>query len=133
MGELEKLPPVIRETASAVDKATEALPSPVPFLHPASGTLLLVIDNALFGVNAVSLGTSTPITALIGFGSTFVGVFLVQKFLQEDSFGKSLTKAFIAGVLAGIPTSLAGTIAGGASLLSSGWHLLKRSGKQDKG
>ncbi len=106
-------PPVIRES----------LPSPVPFLHPASGTLLLVIDNALFGVNAVSLGTGTLLTSAIAFGTTFTGVFLAQKFLQREPFGTSLTKAFLSGVLAGIPSSIAGTIAGGSALIS---HFTKK-------
>ena len=119
MGELQKMPantpadlppPVIHQDPVG----------PVPFLHPASGTLLLVIDNALFGVNAISLGTGTLVTSAIAFGTVFIGVFLSQKFLQGDSFGKSITKAFLSGALAGIPTSVAGTLAGGSVLLSSG-------------
>ena len=81
-------------------------------LHPFSGVLLITVDNAFFGANAVSLGLATPVTALGAFLFTGVGVFLVQKYLSEDDTGPAVAKGFVVGFLAGIPTSVAGTLGG---------------------
>jgi hypothetical protein len=86
-------------------------------LHPYSAGLLIFIDNIFWGINALTLGLSTPIISVLAFSITGIVVFLIQKFLAEESVGKSFTKAFFTGVLAGIPTSLAGTALGTAVLL----------------
>lgn len=81
-------------------------------IHPYSAGLLILIDNVFFGANALTLGLSTPILAILAFSITGTGVFLVQKFLAGESAGESIARAFFIGVLAGIPTSIFGTSVG---------------------
>ena len=86
-------------------------------LHPYSAGLLILMDNVFWGVNALSLGLSTPIISVSAFLITGTITLLIQKYLAKESMGKSFTKGVITGVLAGIPTSLAGTALGAAVLL----------------
>lgn len=78
-------------------------------IHGFSGVLLLILDNALWGANAVSLGIATPLVCFIAFLFTGTGVFLVQKYMSEDDTGLALAKGFVVGVLAGVPTSIVGS------------------------
>ena len=89
-------------------------------LHPFSGALILLVDNVCWGVNAAFAGLATPIACLLAFGVTLVGVFLCQHYLDRDGKGASLAKAFILGIAAGVPTSIAGTALGGLILAASG-------------
>ena len=86
-------------------------------LHGYSGALLFVVDNALWGANILTLGLATPIVSLLAFVFTGTGVFLVQMFMAEDSTGVAVAKGFVIGVLAGVPTSVVGTL-GGVYILS---------------
>lgn len=90
--------------------------SPNSNLHSFSGTLLLVVDNALWGVNSAALGLATIPVSLLAFMFTGFGVFLVQKYISEDSTSVALTKGFVLGVMAGVPTGIVGTV-GGAYIL----------------
>ena len=87
----------------------EDMKKPKAQMHGFSGALLLIVDNALFGANVVSLGLGTPIICLIAFVVTGIGVFLVQKYMSEDDTGLALAKGFVVGVLAGVPTSITGS------------------------
>ena len=97
-------------------------------IHWLSGVLLIAIDGAFFGKNAVvsaaSLGITIPIFTLLfgllAFVFTGIGVFLVQKFTAEEGTGSALAKGFALGVLAGIPTPIAGTLAGGFVIAKAG-------------
>ena len=77
-----------------------------------SGVLLCAVDNALWGVNMVSLGLATPLVCSVAFVFTGTGVFLVQKYISEDETGSALAKGFVVGVMAGVPTSIVGTLGG---------------------
>lgn len=81
-------------------------------LHGYSGALLIVVDNALWGANLVTFGLATPFVSLLAFLFTGTGVFLVQTFMTEDSAGVALAKGFVVGVMAGVPTSIVGTLGG---------------------
>ena len=81
-------------------------------LHSYSGALLIVVDNALWGANMLTWGLATPLVCLLAFVFVGAGVFLVQKYLAEDSAGVSITKGFVVGVMAGVPTGVVGTIGG---------------------
>ena len=81
-------------------------------LHSFSGVLLITVDNALWGANLVTLGIATPIVSLLAFLFTGTGVFLVQVFMAEDSVGVAIAKGFVVGVMAGVPTSIVGTLGG---------------------
>ena len=60
-----------------------------------------------------SAGLALPVSCILAFLSGATGVFLIQKLLDRDSFTQALGKALIAGILSGIPSSIAGTIFGG--------------------
>lgn len=89
-------------------------------IHWLSGALLIAVDLAFFGPNAmVFMGTgslSIPLNlliCLIAFVVTGIGVFLVQKFTDEEDTSSALAKGFAMGVIAGVPTPILGTIVGG--------------------
>lgn len=87
--------------------------NPQSILHALSAVMLTVVDNAFWGVNAMTLGLATPFVMLLAFGSMFVVVFLIQVYMAKDGFGLAITKGVIVGILAGIPTSVVGSFAGG--------------------
>ena len=93
-------------------------------IHWLSGALVITVDLAFFGVNAATsaatLGLSTPLVCLIAFVVTGIGVFLVQKFTDEEDTGSAFVKGFALGVIAGIPTPIAGTVIGSAVIARSG-------------
>ena len=86
-------------------------------LHPYSAGLLIFIDNIFWGINALTLGLSTPIISFSAFFITGTITLLIQKYLAKESMGECFTKAVITGVLAGIPTSITGTALGTAILI----------------
>lgn len=99
-------------------------------MHPFSGGLMLLVDNICFGATALTGGVMLPLVIVGAFTVAATGTFLAQKFLDKESFGESLAKAFFAGVLTGIPTPIAGTIVGGAILAISGLDAMK-GGRRD--
>ena len=102
-------------------------------IHWLSGVLLIVLDGAFFGANAAvsapSLGLTIPIFtllfSLIAFVFTGIGVFLVQKFTAGEDTGSALAKGFALGVLAGIPTPVAGTLGGGFVIAKAGIRAIR--------
>ena len=94
-------------------------------IHWLSGVLLIAVDGAFFGANTVSLGLATPLICLIAFVFTGIGVFLVQKFTAEEDTGSALAKGFALGVLAGIPTPIAGTLGGGFAIAKAGIRAIR--------
>ncbi len=79
------------------------------YFQSASALLTLAIDNALFGVNALSLGLSTPVIVVLAFVITFGGVYFIQQ-KAEDTSGQSSLKALVLAVIAAVPTSIAGSV-----------------------
>ena len=103
-------------------------------IHPYSAGLLIFMDNFFWGVNAMTLGLSTPITCALAFFITGIVVFLIQKYLVKESIGESFAKAFFIGVLAGIPTSIAGTVLGTAILvMARSTNLIGKNKKSNGG
>ena len=101
-------------------------------LHPYSAGLLIFIDNIFWGINALTLGLSTPIISVSAFFITGTITLLIQKYLAKESMGECFTKAVITGVLAGIPTSIAGTVLGTAVLLiARSTHSIGENKKSD--
>ena len=94
------------------------------FLHKLSGLWVFLVDNAFFGVTVATAiptgGFSLLITCSLASLSGGLGVFLIQKLINRDSLRQALNKALLAGVLSGIPTSLAGTIYGAWVLRMAG-------------
>lgn len=93
-------------------------------LHPASGALILGLDWLLFSQNAMTLGLSTPLVALVGFGLAGLGTSLIQRIYRDDSLGKSVLKGLGGGIAVGIPLPIAGTAVGGGILALSGLNRL---------
>lgn len=90
------------------------------FLHKLSGLWVFLVDNAFFGANAITLFTGTPLICAAAFLTSSAGVFLIETLVNRDLKGRAFNKALLAGVLAGIPTSLAGTIYGAWVLRMAG-------------
>ncbi|PAW83309.1 MAG: hypothetical protein B9S33_14010 [Pedosphaera sp. Tous-C6FEB] len=79
-------------------------------MHPLAAALLVFVDNLwmLADWNAVTWLLTIPLS----FFSVSLVTAGIQRFLHRDSWGKSLGKGLILGVLAGIPTSITGTPVG---------------------
>ena len=82
-------------------------------IHRLSGAWIFLIDNFFFVGNAMTAGLATPLSCVLAFITGGVGVFLIQKLLNKDSTGQAFLRGLVAGVLAGIPISIAGTVYGG--------------------
>ena len=89
-------------------------------IHRLSGAWIFLIDNFFFGVTAMTGGLAVPLSCALAFLTGGVGVFLIQKLINKDSFGQAFARGLMAGVLAGIPISIAGTVYGGWVLAMSG-------------
>jgi hypothetical protein len=90
------------------------------FLHPLSGLAILLIDNAFFLGELATMGLSLPVTCLLAFLSTVVGVGLIQKLLAGNEWRPAIGKAVLGGIAAGLPFPIAGTLAGGIIMAVSG-------------
>ena len=78
----------------------------------------------------VSLELALPLSCLLAFTLTGLGVFLAQKILNQDGFGASAAKALLGGIVAGVPWSITGTIVGSWILLLSGLSAWDRRRRQ---
>ena len=90
------------------------------WLHPTSGLLILGVDWLFFAPEAATAEFAALITSPLAFLITSIGVFWIQRRKNRDSIGAAALKAFLSGVVAGIPTSIGGTIVGTLVLLASG-------------
>jgi hypothetical protein len=93
-------------------------------LHPMSGLLILFLDYAFF-VQEITI-IAIPFTCLLAFFLCFTGVFLIQKYIDNENTGRSVAKAFFGGVVTGLPTPVFGTVFGSLILFVSGLSFLKR-------
>jgi hypothetical protein len=105
-------------------------PLPKRFMLPATGLLIMGLDWLLFSEDVASFGLLIPFTPLVGLVAGGIGTYLLQTRYGQDSKLAAGLKGLLAGILVGIPFPLAGTMAGGAILASSGlaglrWRLLK--------
>ena len=117
-----------------VKLAEPVQPSPKPMfpeirksglnLHPMSGLLILFLDYAFF-VEEITV-IAIPFTCFLAFTLSFTGVFLIQKYIDNENTGRSVAKAFFGGVVTGLPTPLFGTVFGSLILFVSGLSFLKR-------
>ncbi|MFO0564315.1 MAG: hypothetical protein U0263_01560 [Polyangiaceae bacterium] len=97
-------------------------------VHPLSAILTIAIDCVWtipeLPMTATVVGLIvTSLASLVVAG--FV-VMLVQKFVDEDSWGAALTKGLVMGVLAGVPYPVAGTLAGVGLLAWAGTKALAK-------
>jgi len=78
------------------------------------------MDWVFFGVEAATLGLSIPVMSLLAFATTLLGVFTIQIKMAKDNLGIALVKGILGGLVAGIPTPIAGTFVGALILALSG-------------
>jgi hypothetical protein len=127
----ELLPPLRRGPdgeSGWIDWLTDPLPK--RFMLPATGLLIMGLDWLLFSEEAASFGLLIPFTSLVGFLAGSIGTYHLQTRHGLDSKPVASLKGLLAGILVGIPFPLAGTLAGGWILATSGlaglrWRLLK--------
>lgn len=100
--------------------------TPSAWLLPLSGLWIVGLDWLLFSSNAASLGLATPVSVGLGFVLGSVGTLIFQRGLANDPWWKAGIKAFVAGVLVGVPWPIGGTIAGGWILIASGLNQFTR-------
>jgi hypothetical protein len=94
---------------------------------PLAGAWILGLDWLLFPPEAASAGLATPVASLLGFVLASVGVYRMQRRFALDDKPRATLKAVVAGLIVGIPFSLAGTVVGAWILASSGLiHLRDR-------
>lgn len=71
---------------------------------------MLVVDWLFFAPEAATFEVAAIITSPLAFIITAAGVFWIQRRKGLDPIGAALWKALLGGFIAGIPTSIAGTI-----------------------
>jgi hypothetical protein len=115
-------PPLPTDVPVRLERYEEAPPPPRRkyWLHPSSGLLILGVDWLFFAPEAATAELAAILTCPLAFLITGVGVFWIQRRKNGDSFGAAALKALLSGIVAGIPTSIGGTILGTGVLLLSG-------------
>ena len=89
-------------------------------IHRLSGAWILLIDNLFFVGTTFTAGLALPLSCALAFITGGLGVFVIEKTINKNSFGQALLRGLIAGILSGIPISIAGTIYGGWVLAMAG-------------
>jgi hypothetical protein len=110
---------------------TAVVPASRSLLHPGTGALILAVDWLFFGADVATLGGTIILSSIAAFFITAIGVFWIQRNKGGDSFAVAAAKAFAAGVVAGVPTSVGGTVVGSIILALSGlksWSLRRGRG-----
>jgi hypothetical protein len=94
---------------------------------PLAGLWILGLDWVLFPPEAATMALATPIASLVGFVLGTTGVYQMQRRYALDDKPRATLKALIAGVIVGLPFSMAGTVVGAWILATSGLiHLRDR-------
>jgi hypothetical protein len=97
--------------------------SPVPPapIHPLAALTTLVLDN-IFGVVEIVDPLALILTSVsVGVVGAVTTMF-VQRFMSKDTWGTSIAKGLVMGVLAGVPYQVAGTAVGIPLLGWAGLH-----------
>src|SRR3954449_11866387 len=129
----ELLPP-LRSGPDGESSWFDWLTNPLPkrFMLPATGLLIMGLDWLLFSEEAASFGLLIPFTSLVGFLAGSIGTYHLQTRHGLDPKPVAWLKGLLAGILVGIPFPLAGTLAGGWILASSGLAGLRRRLLKDR-
>lgn len=96
-------------------------PIPPAPIHPLAALTTLVLDN-VFGVVEIVDPLALVLTSISVGVVGAVTTTLVQRFLSRDSWGSSIAKGLVMGVLAGVPYQVAGTAVGIPLLGWAGLH-----------
>jgi hypothetical protein len=96
-------------------------------LLPLAGLWIVGLDWLLFPPEGATLALATPLASLAGFLIGGAGVYQMQRRYARDDMPRAAIKAFLAGVVVGLPFPLAGSVVGGWILATSGLvHLRDR-------
>jgi hypothetical protein len=80
-----------------------------------------VLDN-LFNIPEIALPETWLITVPLIAATGFLTTMFVQRYLAKDSWGASVAKGLVMGIIAGVPFSVMGTASGGILLAWAGLH-----------
>ena len=101
-------------------------PAPTAWLQPSSAILILAVDWLFFGAEILSLESAVVAASLAAFAITAAGVFWIQRRRAGNSRSASAVKALLSGIVAGLPTSIGGTVLGSVVLALAGLSRRKR-------
>lgn len=90
------------------------------FFHPMSGAVLMGIDWLCFGLEWELGPVSMAVMSLAAFGATYFAVERIQRERHGDAPGVARAKAVAAGLAAGVPFPVTGTVVGALILTLSG-------------
>ncbi len=96
---------------------------PAP-IHPLAALATIVLDN-IFGLPELFETIAPPALILTSIGIGLVGgitTMFVQHYLSKESWGASIAKGLVMGVIAGVPYSVTGTAVGIPLLGWAGLH-----------
>jgi hypothetical protein len=93
---------------------------PAP-IHPLAALATIVLDN-LFALPEIAGPELWIVTVPVIGGVGLITTTLVQHYLAKDSWGESIAKGVVMGVIAGVPISVTGTAVGGVLLAWAGLH-----------
>lgn len=91
-----------------------------PFFHPLSGAAILGVDWLCFGLEWPLGPAAIVVMSLVAFAATFAAVYRIQVERHGDAPGVARAKAVAAGLAAGVPFPVTGTLVGGLILTLSG-------------
>jgi hypothetical protein len=96
-------------------------PIPAAPVHPLAAITTVVLDN-VFGVFEIIDPLAIIVTSLgVGILGT-ISTTLVQRYLAKDSWGASIAKGLVMGIIAGVPFPVTGTAVGVPLLAWAGLH-----------
>ena len=96
-------------------------PVPPAPIHPLAALATIVLDN-VFGVFELVDPLALILTSIgVGVLGT-VTTMLVQRYLAKDSWGASVAKGLVMGIIAGVPFQVTGTAIGIPLLAWAGLH-----------
>ena len=96
-------------------------PIPPAPVHPLAALVTVVLDN-VFGVIELVDPLTILLTSLtVGVLGTVTTMF-VQRYLAKDSWGASVAKGLVMGIVAGVPFQVTGTAVGIPLLAWAGLH-----------
>ena len=110
-------------------------PIPPAPIHPLAALATIVLDN-VFGAFEI-IDPFALVVTCIGVGALgTVTTMLVQRYLAKDSWGASVAKGLVMGIIAGVPFQVTGTAVGIPLLAWAGLHewvkLPASNGPQEK-
>jgi hypothetical protein len=96
-------------------------PIPPAPVHPLAALATIVLDN-VFGVVEFVDPLAILLTSLTVGAIGTVTTMLVQRYLAKDSWGASIAKGLVMGIVAGVPFQVTGTAVGIPLLAWAGLH-----------